>query len=122
MLVSFLEGKGISKHKKGKPVMPYLDRLDMSHNDLGNDGTAKLTRAISKRAKVNIVDLRLSSNNIGAGGIETIMNKLLQHNLVSLSLDNNTIGDRGCQLVAASLPSMHHLHKLNLSFNQIGSR
>lgn len=122
LLVAFLEGKGILKYKRGRSVMPNLDRLDLSDNDLGNDGTAKLTRAISKRVNVNIFDLRLSTNNIGAGGIETIMNKLLQHNLVSLSLDNNTIGDRGCQLVAASLPSMHHLSRLNLSFNQIGSR
>eukprot|EP00591_Stephanopyxis_turris_P004494 CAMPEP_0195523582 /NCGR_PEP_ID=MMETSP0794_2-20130614/22833_1 /TAXON_ID=515487 /ORGANISM="Stephanopyxis turris, Strain CCMP 815" /LENGTH=1434 /DNA_ID=CAMNT_0040653605 /DNA_START=89 /DNA_END=4393 /DNA_ORIENTATION=- len=124
LLVSFLEGKGIAKYKKGQPVMPQLDRLDLSNNNLGNDGTAKLTRAISKRVniKVNMVDLKLSCNEIGASGIETIMNKLLQHNLLSLSLDNNTIGDRGCQLVAASLPSMHSLVRLNLSFNQIGSR
>ena len=122
LLVAFLEGKGILKYKRDRPVMPNLDRLDLSNNELGNDGTAKLTRAISKRVNVNIFDLRLSTNGIGAGGIETIMNKLLQHNLVSLSLDNNTIGDRGCQLVAASLPSMHHLSRLNLNFNQIGSR
>ena len=122
LLVEFLEGKGILKYKKGQVVMPKLDRLDMSNNNLGNDGTAKLTRAISKRAKVNIVDLRLSSNSIGAGGVETMLNKLLQHNLVSLSLDNNMIGDRGCQLVAASVPSMRHLARVNLGFNQIGSR
>ena len=125
LLVAILEGKGgIKKYKSGSSVMPNLDRLDLSNNELGNDGTARLTRAISKRENVerNIIDLRLSTNDIGAGGIETIMNKLLQHNLISLSLDNNTIGDRGCQLVAASLPSMHHLERLNLSFNQIGSR
>ena len=50
------------------------------------------------------------------------MNKLLQHNVVTLSLDNNVIGDAGCQLVAGSIPSLHHLSCLNLSFNQIGSR
>lgn len=122
LLVAFLEGKGIQKYKKDQPVMPSLDRMDLSNNNIGNDGTAKLTRAISKRVKVSIIDLRLSSNSIGDGGIETILNKLLHHNLVSLSLDNNAMGDRGCQLVAASLPSMHYLSRLNLSFNQIGSR
>jgi CheY-like chemotaxis protein len=55
-------------------------------------------------------------------GIETLMNKLLQQNISNLYMDNNNIGDRGCQLVAASLPSMHHLLRLSLSFNQIGSR
>jgi CheY-like chemotaxis protein len=119
LIVEFLEGKHVPKNQT---VMPSLDRLDLSNNELGNDGTAKLTRAISKRSKIHLVDLRLSSNDIGAGGVETIMNKLLQHNLISLSLDKNSIGDQGCQLVAASLQSMHQLARLNLGFNQIGSR
>jgi CheY-like chemotaxis protein len=118
LLVQFLEGKG----KVNLPVLPFLDRLDLSSNDLGNDGTARLTRAVAKRVKNPFVDLRLSGNNIGHGGVETIMNKLLQHSIVSLSLDNNSISDQGCQLVAASLQSMHSLSRLNLAFNQIGSR
>ena len=117
-LVEFLETKGVARH----PAMPFLDRLDLSNNKLGNDGMSRLTRAISKRVKVCFVDLRLSNNEIGHGGIETIMNKLLQHKIVSLSLDKNAIGDQGCQLVAASLQSMPHLSRLNLGFNQIGSR
>lgn len=119
LIVEFLEGKFVPKNQT---VMPFLDRLDLSNNELGNDGTAKLTRAISKRSKVHLVDLRLSANNIGAGGVETIMNKLLQHKLISLSLDMNSFGDQGCQLVAASLQSMHQLARLNLSFNEIGCR
>eukprot|EP00339_Tiarina_fusa_P025426 CAMPEP_0117015574 /NCGR_PEP_ID=MMETSP0472-20121206/12418_1 /TAXON_ID=693140 ORGANISM="Tiarina fusus, Strain LIS" /NCGR_SAMPLE_ID=MMETSP0472 /ASSEMBLY_ACC=CAM_ASM_000603 /LENGTH=1296 /DNA_ID=CAMNT_0004719407 /DNA_START=215 /DNA_END=4105 /DNA_ORIENTATION=- len=118
-IVDFLEGKGMPKKHK---VMPYLDRLDLSNNKLGNDGLTKLTRAISKRSGSHLVELRLSNNGIGHGGIETMMNKLLQHNLVSLSLDKNAIGDQGCQLVAASLKSMRSLARLNLGFNQIGSR
>ena len=119
LIVDFLEGKGLSRKER---VMPYLDRLDLSNNRLGNDGLAKLTRAIQKRSGAHLVELRLSNNGIGHGGIETMMNKLLQHNLVSLSLDKNAIGDQGCQLVAASLRSMSSLARLNLGFNQIGSR
>jgi CheY-like chemotaxis protein/Ran GTPase-activating protein (RanGAP) involved in mRNA processing and transport len=119
ILVTFLESKTRSK---ADAPMPLLDRLDMSNNNLGDDGTTQLARAISKRSHVHLVDLKLSSNLIGAGGVETIMNKLLQHNLISLSLDKNSIGDQGCQLVAASLQSMTALSRLNLSFNQIGSR
>lgn len=119
LIVDFLEGKGMPKKKQ---IMPYLDRLDLSNNGLGNDGLTKLTRAISKRNVIHLVELRLSNNAIGHGGIETMMNKLLQHNLVSLSLDKNAIGDQGCQLVAASLQSMKSLARLNLGFNQIGSR
>jgi Leucine-rich repeat (LRR) protein len=120
-LVKFLEGGG-RQRSRGPIAMPFLDRLDMSNNNLGDAGTTRLTRAISKRSQIHFVDLKLSSNNIGAGGVETIMNKLLQHNLVSLSLDKNAIGDQGCQLVAASLQTMKALSRLNLSFNQIGSR
>ncbi len=118
ILVDFLERKSEAPH----PTMPFLDRLDLSNNELSNDGTARLTRAVAKRVNNPFVDLRLSSNDIGHGGIETIMNKLLQHSIVSLSLDKNSIGDQGCQLVAASLQSMPSLSRLNLSFNQIGSR
>ncbi len=120
LLVDFLEGN--NRKKKGAVVMPKLNRMNLSNNNLCSDGIAKLTRAISKRKHMSMVDLHLSFNNIGSSGTGTLMNKLLQHNLVSLSLDNNTIGDSGCQLVAASLPSMHYLSRLNLNFNQIGCR
>ena len=123
-LLNFLDPKQRTRGTKpgAEATMPFLDRLDMSNNNLGDDGTTQLTRAILIRTKVHLVDLRLSSNSIGSGGIETIMNKLLQHNLVSLSLDNNTIGDQGCQLVAASLQTMQSLSRLNLGFNRIGCR
>lgn len=118
ILADFLQGAKGSKD----PVMPFLDRLDLSNNKLGDDGTSKLTRVIAKRGKNNFVDLRLSCNGINAAGVEIIMNKLLHHNLISLSLNKNSIGDQGCQLVAASLQSMKSLARLKLGFNQIGSR
>jgi CheY-like chemotaxis protein len=129
VLVDFLQGSKASSSKSKRPgacapqiVMPHLDRLDLSNNNLGDDGCNKLTRAIAQRTKSNFVELKLSLNEITGSGIETMMNKLLQHNLVSLSLDKNSIGDQGCQLVAASLQSMKCLARLNLGFNQIGSR
>jgi CheY-like chemotaxis protein len=119
MIVAFLEGKGLPRKQQ---VMPYLDRLDLSNNRLGNEGLSKLTPAIGKRTVSHFVELRLTNNGIGHVGVENMMNKLLQHNLVSLTLDKNSIGDQGCQLVAASLQSMKILARLNLGFNQIGSR
>lgn len=108
--------------KGGHVPLPYLDRLDISNNALSDDGATQLTKIVSNRAKVHLIDLRLSSNSISSAGVEKIMNKLLHHNLISLSLDKNAIGDQGCQLVAASLNGMKSLGRLNLSFNQIGSR
>mmetsp|Transcript_11693 Transcript_11693/g.33654 ORF Transcript_11693/g.33654 Transcript_11693/m.33654 type:complete len:1299 (-) Transcript_11693:91-3987(-) len=119
IIVGFLEGKTLPRKQQ---VMPYLDRLDLSNNKLSNAGLSTLTKAIAKRTVSHFVEVRLTNNGIGHEGIETMMNKLLQHNLVSLTLDKNAIGDQGCQLVAASLPSMKMLARLNLGFNQIGSR
>lgn len=118
-LVQFLEGQ--TRSRDAIPL-PFLDRMDMSNNNLGDDGTTQLTRVIIRRSQVHFVDLRLSSNAITSGGVETLMNKLLQHDLICLSLDKNAIGDQGCKLVAASLQSMKSLSRLNLSFNQISSR
>jgi len=118
ILVKFLE----EKSDNGLPVLPKLNRLDMSYNELGDIGTTKLTRAISKRSKVHMTEVSLSGNDMGSKGIESIMNKLLQHKLITLNLDNNSIGDQGCQLVAASLRSIPTLHRLNLAFNDIGCR
>jgi CheY-like chemotaxis protein len=118
ILVKFLE----EKSDNGLPVLPKLNRLDMSYNELGDIGTTKLTRAISKRSKVHMTEVSLSGNDMGPKGIESIMNKLLQHKLITLNLDNNSIGDQGCQLVAASLRSIPTLHRLNLAFNDIGCR
>lgn len=122
-LVSVLEPRKGSRNNNKSAAMPFLDRLDMSNNNLGDDGSTQLTRAIVKRSETSsLIDLKISSNGIGPVGVETLMNKLLQHNLVSLSLDKNAIGDQGCQLVAASLQMMPSLSRLNLAFNQIGSR
>mmetsp|Transcript_14596 Transcript_14596/g.31751 ORF Transcript_14596/g.31751 Transcript_14596/m.31751 type:complete len:1240 (-) Transcript_14596:40-3759(-) len=118
VLVNFLDGKCAD----GRPVLPKLNRIDMSYNELGDHGTTKLTRAISKRAKIGMTEVSLSGNDMGSKGIESIMNKFLQHKLVTLNLDNNSIGDQGCQLVAASLPSIPSLSRLNLAFNDIGCR
>ena len=118
ILFNFLE----SKEQDGKLVLPKLNRLDLSFNELDDVGIAKLTKTISKRSKVNMCEVSISGNNVGSKGIESIMNKLLQHRLVTLNLDNNSIGDQGCQLVAASLPSISTLTRLSMSFNDIGCR
>ena len=117
-LVSFLD----TKSENGQLVLPELNRIDMSYNELGDKGVMNLTKAVSKRAKVSMKEVILSGNAMGSKGIESIMNKFLQHKLVTLKLDNNCIGDQGCQLVAASLPSIPSLSRLNLAFNDIGSR
>ena len=122
-LVKFLDAKVENpKTRRKDPILPKLNRLDMSYNELGDEGITRLTRAISKRTKMSMNEVSLSGNDMGSKGIESIMNKLLQHRLLTLNLDNNSIGDLGCQLVAASLPSIPSLSRLNLAFNEIGCR
>lgn len=120
ILVAFLDQK--SSVNRNELVLPKLNRIDMSYNQLGDHGTTQLTKAISKRAKNSMTEVSLSGNDMASKGIESIMNKLLQHKLITLNLDNNCIGDQGCQLVAASLPSIPSLARLNLAFNEIGCR
>ena len=120
ILVAFLDQK--SSVNRNELVLPKLNRIDMSYNQLGDHGTTQLTKAISKRAKNSMTEVSLSGNDMASKGIESIMNKLLQHKLITLNLDNNCIGDQGCQLVAASLPSIPSLARLNLAFNDIGCR
>ena len=120
VLVAFLDTK--SSENRNELVLPKLNRIDMSYNQLGDHGTTQLTKAISKRAKNSMTEVSLSGNDMASKGIESIMNKLLQHKLITLNLDNNCIGDQGCQLVAASLPSIPSLTRLNLAFNEIGCR
>lgn len=120
VLAAFLDQK--SSENRNELVLSKLSRIDMSYNQLSDHGTTQLTKAISKRAKNSMTEVSLSGNDMTSKGIEGIMNKLLQHKLITLNLDNNCIGDQGCQLVAASLPSIPSLKRLNLAFNEIGCR
>ena len=90
-LVAFLNSK--SPENGNQPVLPKLNRIDVSYNTLGDLGTMILIRAISKRAKVNVTEASLSGNDIGSSCIERIMNIFLCHKLITLNLDNNCIGD-----------------------------
>jgi Ran GTPase-activating protein (RanGAP) involved in mRNA processing and transport len=90
-LVAFLNSK--SPENGNQPVLPKLNRIDVSYNTLGDLGTTILIRAISKRAKVNVTEASLSGNDIGSSCIERIMNIFLCHKLITLNLDNNCIGD-----------------------------
>eukprot|EP00804_Cyclotella_cryptica_P000388 CCRYP_008701-RA/>CCRYP_008701-RA protein AED:0.27 eAED:0.28 QI:338/1/0.66/1/0.5/0.33/3/0/699 len=53
VIFNFLEGKSTN----GLPVLPRLNRLDISFNELEDSGITKLTRAISKRSKVNMTEI-----------------------------------------------------------------
>ena len=90
-LVAFLNSK--SPENGNQPVLPKLNRIDVSYNTLGDLGTMILIRAISKRAKVNVTEASLSGNDIGSSCIERIMNIFLCHKLITLKLDNNCIGN-----------------------------
>ena len=107
------------KFENSLPVMLKLNRIHMSYNKLGNQGIAKLTMAISKRAKIGMTEVSLSGNRMGSKGMKSIMNKFLQHKRFMFNLNNSTIGYQGCQLVAASLPNTPYLFTLNLVFNTI---
>lgn len=67
-----------------------LTYLNLDHNNLGDDGTWKLTQSLS-----SVLSLQ------------------------ELHLSNNSIGDSGLVEIGRCLPKLEHLHLLRLSDNQI---
>nr|CAG4708057.1 unnamed protein product [Naegleria fowleri] len=89
--------------------------LNLSHNQIGNDGFKSI--AISPSMK-NLTHLNLSYNQLD----ESCAMKCIQHlkNLTVLNLNDNKLGDEGC----LKLTQVGHtkLRWLGLSFNQVSDK
>lgn len=57
------------------PVSPFLCRLDLSYNLLGDDGAKCLASLMSARAQ-HLTSLRLRSNGIGPEGCQALCSVL----------------------------------------------
>ena len=91
--------------------------LDLSNYNLGDKGTAGLTRSPQlKRSKLRW--LRLPNNNISDEGAKEIANCEYFKNLTELDLYGNVISDDGVKAIANS-PHMAKLKKLGLYGNLI---
>ncbi|KAM4833736.1 protein NLRC5 [Thomomys bottae] len=97
----------------------YLEELDFSSSQLGEEGTKMLMAALEGMRRLK--RLRLNENSIGDTGCYRLSQALrAAGSLEELGLSHNQIGDAGAQHVAATLPELPELRKIDLSRNGIG--
>ena len=97
-----------------------LEVLDLSNNDIGDDGAWQLTNSLMNLNRLKTLDL---SSNTGFGDDAVAeIGRLLpsMQNLGSLNLSKNKgVGDAGVEVLAESLCSTPALEDLNLSETKI---
>jgi hypothetical protein len=99
---------------------PKLVKLDLSGNNIGDDGA----KAIADALKVNhsLETLYLNDNNIGDDGAKAIADALKDNkSLDKLDLDDNKIDDDGAKAIADALKVNHRLESLLLRNNNISA-
>ncbi|XP_037372292.1 protein NLRC5 [Talpa occidentalis] len=96
-----------------------LKRLDLSHFLLNDSMLAALTQGLSPMT--HLQSLRLSQNSIGDMGCCRLSESLraAAASLEELDLSHNQIGDVGVQHLAAILPELPEFRKIDLSANGI---
>ena len=99
-------------------LIPYLiniKELDLSQNDIGAQGALAIANS---SLMSNLASLNLSDNNIGVEGAVVIADSVHMCNLTSLNLNNNNIGVEGVIAIANSA-NMCNLTSLSLAGNNI---
>jgi Ran GTPase-activating protein (RanGAP) involved in mRNA processing and transport len=91
-----------------------LNSLDLSHNNIRNNGVEELAQLT---CLTELTSLKLRHNNIFNYGATIIANTLLKF-LTSIDLSHNMIGSEGVTSLAAV---MSELKELNIANNRIGS-
>ena len=97
-----------------------LNKLDLGYNEIGYDGAKELAANLHHCTQLNKLDL--SGNIIGYDGAKELAANL-HHctQLNELDLSGNIIGDDGAKELAANLHHCTQLKKLDLSCNEIGN-
>ena len=97
----------------------YLQILQLSHNDLGDDASVTmLAEVIKKNQSLQILDF--SHNSIGDKGAVMLAEALRENqSLQILNLSDNSIGDKGAVMLAEALRENQTLQSLNLACNHI---
>ena len=98
-----------------------LKELDLSRNEIGDEGARELAKML--QANTALKELDLSRNEIGHEGAHELA-KMLQANtaLKELDLSWNGIGHKGACIIAKMLQVNTALKELDLSWNGIGHK
>jgi hypothetical protein len=85
--------------------LPNLKELDISNNDLGDEGVIKL---VSGQGLANLDSLKISHNKFGDEGAKAIATKLTE--LTFLDMSSNTVSDVGMnEIIITNLPNLREL-------------
>ncbi len=128
------------------PVLSHIEALDLSRNQLGNEGAALLAdsphlgrlqaldpepstrigwrgagRLAASPLLQRLVALKLDDNHLGYldDGVRALLSSPAPMGLTTLSLRWNTIGPAGARMLAES-PALPHLTALHLGNNAVG--
>jgi hypothetical protein len=98
---------------------PKLVKLDLSVNNIGDDGAKQIADALKDNRSLK--HLCLLDNKIGDDGAKAIADALKDnHSLKTLDLNGNEIDDDGAKSIADALKVNHSLETLDLNGNKIG--
>mmetsp|Transcript_1916 Transcript_1916/g.2198 ORF Transcript_1916/g.2198 Transcript_1916/m.2198 type:complete len:960 (-) Transcript_1916:1304-4183(-) len=93
--------------------------LDLSNNEIGDEGTAVIADVLSVNSGLLVLDLQL--NKISPRGAKYIADSLLENNTLEvLKLDMTKISDEGLGYICEALEKNSTLSTLSLKNNSIG--
>jgi len=109
--VTNLLAEEVAKHQS-------LSYLDLSHNNIKDEGAARLAGMLEKNRVLK--QLILDNNNLTPAGIKVLADALLvNRTLEVLSLTNNKVGSEGLKALARVLEQNRTLKSLDLTFTGI---
>ena len=108
----------------GVSVLPEtcssLQRLDVSYNCLGNEGTDAIANVLKQCSL--LLELNIASNNIGSDGAESLAKALKTcTKLEKIVLHSNDIRTEGVQALAKSMEHWTNFTSLDVSSNSLTS-
>ena len=102
------------------PTLPYLQAINLSDNNLEDDGLSAIIRAIAQHATIEIVDI--SQNIIGSEAAQALAEFVGNPDckLQCLRMSDANIDDGECAAFVEVLMNNRHLKELDMSKNLLG--
>jgi Ran GTPase-activating protein (RanGAP) involved in mRNA processing and transport len=98
------------------PVMGGLTALDLSSNDLEDEGVSAVCEAIQSHKETKLASLNMGKNPIGPVGAKSVAAMVaVMGALTSLDISNNIMGDDGVKPICEALKQNNSLKVLDLN-------
>ena len=115
--------EGINAIADALRVNGGLTALDLSFNDLNDDGVSTVCDAIQSNKETKLASLNMGFNSIGPIGAKSVAAMVaVTGGLTALNLSSNRLLDEGVSAVCEAIQSNKEtkLASLNMGFNSIG--